>query len=192
MLTRSFLAAVLVMGVLAPVPSAFAADPGPIVSAPTKIGSVDFQRALNDVGEGAQARARLEAMYADKKTAIEKTRKDLEARAADLEKQKLILSDAARKQKEEELYQMQGAFQATAQRAEQEMQQAYYGAMETLIEKMKGIAAQIGKEKGYALIVEVNEGGVVYASPAVDVTDEVIKRYNAANPVAAPSAPPKK
>lgn len=191
MLTRSILAAALALGVCAPVSTAQAAEPA-AAATPMKIGSVDFQRALNDVAEGAQARARLETMYADKKTAIEKTRKDLEARAMDLDKQKLILSDAARKQKEEDLYQMQGAFQATAQRAEQEMQQAYYGAMETLIEKMKGIAAAIGKEKGYALIVEVNEGGVVYASPAVDVTEEVIKRYNAANPVAAPSPAPKK
>ncbi len=176
-------------------PTAHAASPAsaPSAAAVAGIATVDFQRALNEVGEGAQARSRLEAMYADRKAAIERTRKDLEGRMADLEKQKLVLSDAARRQKEEELGQMQAQFQATAQRAEQEMQQAYYGAMETLVDKMKAIAGTLGKERGLALVLEVNEGGVVYASPAIDLTQEVISRYNAANPVAAPSpAAPKK
>ncbi|MEN9786269.1 MAG: hypothetical protein RLZZ299_1533 [Pseudomonadota bacterium] len=176
-------------------PAALAAPAAPAASsAPVAgIATVDFQRALNEVGEGTQARARLESMYADRKAAIERTRKDLETRMADLEKQKLVLSDAARRQKEEELMQMQAQFQATAQRAEQEMQQAYYGAMETLVDKMKSIAAALGKERGLALVLEVNEGGVVYAAPAIDLTPEVITRYNAANPVASPApATPKK
>jgi Skp family chaperone for outer membrane proteins len=54
--------------------------------------------------------------------------------------------------------------------------------METLIAKMRTLAAAIGAEKGYTLVIEVNEGGVVYASPTIDITGELIKRYNAANP----------
>ena len=179
---------VLTLAGLAPPALAAPVAPTPAAAAVAGVATVDFQRALNEVGEGAQARARLESMYADRKTAIERTRRDLESRMADLDKQKLVLSDAARRQKEEELTQMQAQFQATAQRAEQEMQQAYYGAMETLVDKMKAIAGALGKERGLALVLEVNEGGVVYAAPAIDLTPEVIARYNAANPVAAPAS----
>lgn len=62
------------------------------------------------------------------------------------------------------------------------MQGAYYTAMEQFIDKMKKIAVAIGQERGYSLVLEVTEGGVVYWQPSIDVTDELIKRYNAANP----------
>ncbi len=150
--------------------------------AEVKIATVDFQKALNEVAEGAAARARLQSMQTEKAAAIEKMGKDLEAKQAEYEKQSMILSDAARKAKEEELYTAQAQFQAAYQRSEGEMQQAYYGAMESLIAKMRKLAAAIGTEKGYTLVVEVNEGGVVYASPTIDITPELIKRYNAANP----------
>jgi Skp family chaperone for outer membrane proteins len=34
------------------------------------------------------------------------------------------------------------------------------------------------KEKGSELVLDMVESGVVYCFPAVDMTDEVIKRYN--------------
>ncbi|MFZ5475632.1 MAG: OmpH family outer membrane protein [Myxococcota bacterium] len=147
-----------------------------------KIASVDFQRALNEVSEGKAASARLQGMMAEKEKAVEQMRGNLEKLQADYEKQQVILSDAARKQKEEELYTAQMQFQQAYARHQGEMQQAYYGAMETLIEKMRKLAQTIGTEKGYTLIIEVNEGGVVYTSPTIDITDELIKRYNTANP----------
>jgi Skp family chaperone for outer membrane proteins len=73
-------------------------------------------------------------------------------------------------------------FQQTYARAESEMQQAYYAAMQDFIEKMKKIAVAIGQERGYTVVLEATEGGVVYWSDSVDITDELIKRYNAANP----------
>ena len=41
------------------------------------------------------------------------------------------------------------------------------------------IVAAIGEEEGYALILNSVQSGVVYAGPALDITDEVILRINA-------------
>jgi outer membrane protein len=158
--------------------------------AEVKIATVDFQRAINDVAEGAAAKSKLEALFASKKAAIDTMAANLQKMQTELEKQSVILSDAAKKQKEDEFYQAQVAYQQAAQRSEGEMQQAYTGAMESLIEKMKKLTQGIATEKAYTLVVEINEGGVIYAAPTIDITDELIKRYNAANPAAA--APPKK
>jgi outer membrane protein len=108
--------------------------------------------------------------------------KSLEAKKSEYEKQSAILSDSARKSKEEELMKASVEFQQTYARAESEMQQAYYAAMQDFIEKMKKIAVAIGQERGYTVVLEATEGGVVYWSDSVDITDELIKRYNAANP----------
>ncbi len=154
--------------------------------AEVKVAVVDFQRALNEVNEAAGVRAKLEGMYGERKAAIEKMQKTLEAKKAEYEKQSSILSDSARKAKEEELMKASMEFQQTYSRAEGEMQQAYYAAMQDFIEKMKKISVAIGQERGYTVVLEATEGGVVYWSDSVDITNEMIKRYNAANPATSP------
>jgi outer membrane protein len=144
-----------------------------------KIGVVDFQRALNTVKEGAAAKQKLEGMFKEKKAAIDAMEVKLGAMQADYEKQAIILSDQARKQKEMELMQAQQVYQQTYMQSEQEMQAAYGKIMEDLLEKMRKIAEQIAKEQGYNLVLEVTEGGVVYNAGAMDITNELIKRYDA-------------
>lgn len=151
-------------------------------AAELKIASVDYQRALEKVTEGETARKRLEAMFQSKKTAIEKMKSNLDAMQADYQKQAMLLSDSAKKDKEDAINMAAMQFQQAYQQSEGEMQQAYQGAMESLITKMKTITTAIATERAYTLVIEINEGGVVYAAPSIDITDELIKRYNAANP----------
>lgn len=154
----------------------------PMAFAQAKIGTVDFQRAINEVAEGKAAKTRLEAMYAEKKTALDRMQANLAQKQQDYQKQAVVLSESARKAKEDEMNNDLMALQQAYQRYEGEFNQAYMGAMDTLLQKMRKIAEGIGQERGYTLVIEVTEGGVVYASSTVDITDELIKRYNAQNP----------
>ena len=70
--------------------------------------------------------------------------------------------------------------QQMAMQAETDMQQNYAAEMEELVTKMKGIAEVLGKEKQLDLILETTESGLVYKADNIeDLTDEVIKRYDA-------------
>ena len=40
------------------------------------------------------------------------------------------------------------------------------------------VADQIGAERGYTLIFNKFQSGLVYADDAVDITDDVIQRFN--------------
>lgn len=155
-----------------------ASTPAAAQQAP-KIGTVDFQRALGEVAEGKATKARLEKMYEDKKAALQKMEQQMVTAQKDYEKQAMVLSDAVRAQKEQELMQQQMVFQQTYMQSEQEFQAAYGQAMESLITKMKTTTEVIAKEKGYTLVVEINEGGVVYSTGAIDLTAELITRFNA-------------
>lgn len=147
-----------------------------------KLATVDFQRAINEVAEGKAAKTRLESIYAEKKAALERMQSSLQAKLAEYEKQKVVLSESARKLKEEEINNEQMAFQQAYMRYESEFQQMYLGAMDTLLQRMRKIAETIGAERGYTLIIEMTEGGIVYASSSVDITEELIKRYNTQYP----------
>jgi outer membrane protein len=148
-----------------------------------KVATVDFQKAVNAVKEGAAAQAKLKGLFDSKRGSIEQMEKKIQAMSDEYEKQALILSDSAKKAKEQEIMAAQATYQQTYMQSEQEMQAAYQGLMESLIGKMKVIAEQIGKEKGYTLVLEVSQGAVVYAGPgSTDITAELIKRYDAAYP----------
>jgi len=41
------------------------------------------------------------------------------------------------------------------------------------------IVQAVGKEKGLDIIFDVQKSGAVYWAPAVDVTEDIIKRYDA-------------
>ena len=74
----------------------------------------------------------------------------------------------------------QQQLQQMAMQAETDMQQNYAAEMEELVTKMKGIAEVLGKEKQLDLILETTESGLVYKADNIeDLTDEVIKRYDA-------------
>lgn len=150
--------------------------------ADVKIATVDFMKAAESVSEWSAAQARLDSMFAEKKAAIEKMETSIRTREEDYQKQALLLSDAAKKAKEEELQMAYMEYQQARARSEGEMQQAYLGAMQTVTEKMRKICQTIAAEQGYTVVLEINEGGVLYAATSTDITAEVVKRYNAQNP----------
>lgn len=150
--------------------------------AEVKIATVDFQRALNETTEGKNATTRLQGMFNERKAALDKLKTQFDTAMADYQKQQMVLGEDARKAKEEQLNNLYMQFQQAQQQYEGEFQNAYNQAMQTLIEKLKKQATTIATEKQVTLLVELNEGGVLYAAPSIDITNELITRYNTANP----------
>lgn len=144
---------------------------------------VDFQRAINEVKEGIKAKEKLDAMYAQRQQQMSGLEQQLQTKYTEYEQQKALLSDSARAQREQELMELQGQAQQLAYQAEMEMQEAYAKEMEALIVKMRDIAVEIAKAKSYDMVLEATEGGLVYHSDKIpDITDEVIKKYDAKFP----------
>ena len=155
----------------------------PALSSPAqaevKLAVVDFQEAINQVRDGASAKGRLEGMFAAKKQAIEDMERRLIALQEDYQKQAMVLSDSARQAKEQEILNLEAQYKQVYMQSEQEMQAAYAKEMEALIGRMQVIVEGIGQERGYTVVLEKTEGGVVWSPTSVDITAEVVKRYDA-------------
>lgn len=149
-----------------------------VAYAEQKIAIVDLQRAINEVKDGKAAKAQLEGMMGQKRAALEAMEADLKTRIEAYEKQAMVLSDAARQAKEQELGQAQMTFQQTYMQTQQEIQMAEMQLMDGLIGKLRPVCEKVAKEKGYTMVLESNTG-VVWAADSVDITDTVIARYNA-------------
>jgi len=141
-----------------------------------KLGVVNFQRALNEVEEGRTAKATLEGRYEQARLEVEALRTSVDVMGQDLEAQRPMLSPEALRDKE-------SAYQAKAIEFQQAMmeQQQTMALMEQeltgeILEKLYAVAGTIGAEGGFNLIVE--SSAVVYVNGTVDITDQVIARFN--------------
>jgi len=141
-----------------------------------KIGYVDVQRAVQEVEEGKAARGRLQAELTQKRGDLEKKRADLERMRADYDKQAPVLSDEAKRQRQEQL---QKAF-VDAQTAASQMQEELSGkeqeAMQSISKRLLQVVAEISDRENFTFVLD--KAALLYAPAASDMTNEVVRRYN--------------
>lgn len=141
-----------------------------------KIGYVDVQRAVQEVEEGKAARNRLQNELKQKRGDLDKKRADLEKMKTDYEKQAPVLSDDAKRQKQE---QMQKAF-VDAQTAAAQMQDELSGkeqeAMQSISKRLLQVVAEVSDKESFTFVLD--KAALLYAPAASDVTNEVVRRYN--------------
>ena len=168
-----------------------------------KIGYVDVQRAVQEVEEGKAARSRLQAELQQKRSDLDKKRADLEKMKTDYDKQAPVLSDEAKRQKQEQL---QKAF-VEAQNAAGQMQEELSGkeqeAMQSISKRLLQVVAEVSDKESFTFVLD--KAALLYAPAASDITNEVVRRYNerfgtgqaakkaaAAPPAGKAATPPKK
>jgi outer membrane protein len=141
-----------------------------------KIGYVDVQRAVQEVEEGKAARSRLQTELQQKRADLEKKRGDLEKMKADYDKQAPVLSDDAKRQRQEQL---QKAF-AEAQNAAGQMQEELSGkeqeAMSSISKRLLQVVAEVSDRENFTFVLD--KAALLYAPAASDITNEVVRRYN--------------
>lgn len=155
--------------VLAFTSMAFAADQ-------FKVGSVDFQRALNESEFGAKTRADLEATIRSHQAKIDEQTKKLDAMKKDLDAQAAVLSEDALKQRQDEVDKFERDLQQQVNDSNDKLQKLQRQKEYEILKELDGVVAEIAKEDGYDLILPVDV--VIYSSGGLDITDKVIARYN--------------
>lgn len=146
-----------------------------------KIAVVDFQTAVTQTTEGKAAQAKLDSMYGSRKTEIEKCVTDFQKAYKDFESRQLLLSEAAQQAEGRDLMLKQQKCEEMNARYTQEMQKTYYDLLSDLDEKMRTMCERIAKEKAYDLVVD-RAAAVYFGGEVIDMTPELVRRYNASTP----------
>lgn len=144
-----------------------------------KIGVIDVQKLVVESAAGKEAQGRVNKIITAKQGESEKLQKELQGLQQKLTDQGPSMTDEKRDQLNKD-YQEKGIaykrFQDDANRQVQEAQQKELGELE---KRVLPVINQVGKEKGYTLIFnKFAPGMLVYADDAVDITDEVLRRFN--------------
>jgi len=144
-----------------------------------KVAYVDLQRALNLSKAGVAAKQQMTDQV-QKYEGEFKTRQDEVLRMkADLEKQAALLSDSARAEREREYQRRVTDLQRFQQDIQEDLQRKDAEFTSRIINELFEVMQKLGAEGGYAMVIEKNEGAIVYADPKIDLTDALIKAYDA-------------
>jgi outer membrane protein len=181
-MTRSGGALVGIVGVFIGLLAAAPWTAGPGVwaqGAPTtKIAFVDVQRVLAKSAGGAAAREQMERERATMQKQVDGHRVELEKLKDDLEKKGQLLSADARKEKQDTLERKVRDVRRLVDDLQKELQKKEQDLLGKVLRDLDGVIQKIGKEKGYLLIVERKQGGIVYGAAEADLTDEIIRLYD--------------
>lgn len=148
--------------------------------AETKIAYVDLQKALNLSKAGVKAKNEIAAQVKKYEDEFKTKQDELQKMKTELEKQAVLLSDSAKGQKERDFQQSVKELQRFQKDVKEELQQRDADATKRILNELFDILQKLGKDGGYQMVIEKNEGAVIYADESVDLTDELIKAFDAA------------
>ncbi|MCK4534031.1 MAG: OmpH family outer membrane protein [Syntrophobacterales bacterium] len=143
-----------------------------------KIGFINIKNIIATSDAGKAATLDLKKFVEKKKVQIQEKEGVLEKMKTDLEKQRPVLTESAYKEKELAYQKAYRDYKRFIEDANEEMRSRDQKLSQKLIPEVFKIANSIGKKGGYACIMDVSTNGLVFYSPANNITTEVIKQYN--------------
>lgn len=99
----------------------------------------------------------------------------------DLEKKKMILTDSGREEAETKIQEMITERDEKVSQIFGEGGQAMQKnaeLLEPILTKLQGVIETISQEQNIDIVFDASMGGILYAVPTIDITDEVIERMN--------------
>ena len=159
---------------------------------PTKVAIIHVQNAILSTKEGQKAASDLTAKFAPKKAELDKKQADLSGLQDQLRKGSATMSEEVKNKLMRDFDSGNKNLQRDTQDAQDELDQEQGKVMQELGNKMMGVIEKYATQNGIALVIDVSnpQTPVLWASQTIDITGDIVKLYDQANPgTAAPGAP---
>ena len=137
-----------------------------------KIGIVDVQSVVMDCDMAKAIRNHMQNKYGTERKKLEEQGESLKKRAEELKNPKV--SDKKRAAFIRERQSLDQKFRTLMQKAEQEQMQ--YN--QKMVAQIFASAKKVAEAKGFNLILDVGQGGVLYADNDMNLTEDVLKAIN--------------
>ena len=144
-----------------------------------RLGIINSQSILEKSVEGKRIFAQFQAAdkkYADGIARLDEQIKQLQGR---LSAQRLTLTPEAAAAIQADIQKKQTERQRSLEDATRGMQELQASVLEQMQREVMPIVEQLRKEKGLAVLFDLAKPGTVYFAPSIDLTDELIRRYDA-------------
>jgi outer membrane protein len=144
-----------------------------------KIAYVDVQVIASNSAEGKAATARIQELQKKKTAELGEKQKALQALQTKLQQGGTVISDSARGQLEKDIEKQNRELQFLQQDAQAEIQQLQQDLQQEFQTKLQPVIDQVAKEKGLHYVFSIRDSGAIWANVGLDLSAEVVKRFDA-------------
>jgi outer membrane protein len=148
--------------------------------APVKIGILDLQGVMENSIQGKKFQAEMEQLTAAKQQEISSREKRIQDIQRELDAGANVLSEQAKREKQEEAERLIIELRRYRDDAERELESRYRRMLADVEEKILPIITSFGEQNNYTLILARMQSGLVYASRTSDVTPEIVRLFDQA------------
>jgi outer membrane protein len=157
----------------------------PLLSAPVraeaKFAYVDMQRALGEIEEGKVAKARLKKQFDEKQRELDQKQEELKRDNANLESlaREGVLKDDKLREKKADLEKKLMDVTKYWQDSQKALSDEERRLTQEIFAKMAVLIQGIAETEGFTFVFDKNESGLLYAPEALNITNELVRKYNA-------------
>jgi outer membrane protein len=146
----------------------------------TRFAYVDMQRALGEIEEGKAAKAKLKKQFESKQKELDQKQEELKQDNANLEKlaREGVLKEDRLREKKIELEKKLMDVTKYWQDSQKALSEEERKLTQNIFSKMAGVIRSIAEADGISLVFDKNEGGLLYAPDSLDITNELVRKYN--------------
>ena len=144
-----------------------------------KLGYIDLQAVVRDSKAGKAAKASFESEFKTKRDIIEQKTRALENMKQDFIKNSSVMNETTRIQKADQIDKKEKDLNRTREDFREALQKKDLELTQKILKDIEGIISRIGTQDGYTIIFERTEAGIIFGSPAADITGKVVQAYNA-------------
>jgi outer membrane protein len=145
-----------------------------------KIGVINAQEIMEKTKKGNQVQKKLENLQNAKRQTLQAKQQQLEKLEKELNSPALNADTRARKTRQ--IQDKRIELQRMVEDARKEMQQESQKELFALQKEIIPLIQEIGKSKGFTLILDMAGTGIAYFDQSIDITAEVIKAVDAKFP----------
>ena len=147
-----------------------------------------MQNGILNTHEGHQAFGEIESKYAAKKAELDKKQNDIAALQEQFRKGSATMSEEGQRKMARDIDKKTKAFnyEADATRADYETEQA--DLIARLARKFHAVVDKYARDNGFGLVIDVSnpQTSAFWWASALDITNEVVRAYDAAFPTPSP------
>lgn len=142
-----------------------------------KIGVVDLQEVLQNSNAGQAAKEAIQKKGGQMESDLKVKGEEIEKLKQKLEAEMMVMSPEMREEKEREFRIKLNDFKALQKKYRDQLKQEEAKLLKEFQKDIVQLVKEIGQKEGYLMIME--KVGVLYAPQSIDITDKLIKKYNA-------------
>jgi Skp family chaperone for outer membrane proteins len=165
---------------------------GLLAQAAGKVGIVDMQGAMVSTAEGKKAMADLQKKYQPRQLDVQRLQQEIQSLNDQLQRQAATLSEEEQRKLSRNLEEKQKVLKRTTEDASADFGVDRDEMLRRIGQKMVKVIQDYAQKNGFSLVLGSDQVPVYYADKEVDLTAEIIRLYDTANPVAdaAPAGKP--